>query len=136
MGSAKKANLVADDWKTNAAGFNVSHAFGFGLMDAGKMVERAERWEKVPQQKKCSHEYDGGEESVRAGWQKRLNITVDDCDSVQVESGSAKFRRANSLCSKLANRPLRHLSQPQRRVFLILKKSIGKQTISPSTLCH
>jgi len=82
--SAKKANLVADDWKTNAAGFNVSHAFGFGLMDAGKMVERAENWRKVPQQKKCSIEYDGGEESVRAGWQKRLNITVDDCDSVQV----------------------------------------------------
>jgi len=82
--SAKKANLVADDWKTNAAGFNVSHAFGFGLMDAGKMVERAEKWEKVPQQQKCSNEYNGGEEAVRAGWQTRLNITVDDCDSVQV----------------------------------------------------
>ena len=39
---------------------NCSHAFGFGLMDAGKMVERAENWRKVPQQKKCSIEYDGG----------------------------------------------------------------------------
>ena len=29
-------------------------------MDAGKMVERAENWRKVPQQKKCSIEYDGG----------------------------------------------------------------------------
>jgi len=82
--SAKKANLQADDWKTNAAGFNVSHAFGFGLMDAGKMVEMAENWEKVPEQQKCSKEYNGGEEAVRAGWQKRLNITVSDCDQVQV----------------------------------------------------
>ena len=29
-----------------------------------------------------------GEESVRAGWQKRLNITVDNCDSVQVKTQS------------------------------------------------
>ena len=29
-------------------------------MDAGKMVERAEKWEKVPQQQKCSNEYNGG----------------------------------------------------------------------------
>ena len=85
-----------------------SHAFGFGLMDAGKMVEMAENWEKVPEQQKCSNEYNGGrenktrkqnlffqqnqnklvvnpgEEAVRAGWQKRLNITVSDCDQVQV----------------------------------------------------
>ena len=40
--------------------FIYSHAFGFGLMDAGKMVERAEKWEKVPQQEKCSNEYNGG----------------------------------------------------------------------------
>merc|ERR1712080_152740 len=39
----------------------------------------------------------------------------------QVESGSVKLRRANSLCSKLANRPLRHFGEPQRRVFLINK---------------
>ena len=29
-----------------------------------------------------------GEEAVRAGWQKRLNITVDDCHSVQVDQQS------------------------------------------------
>ena len=72
------------------------------------MVEMAENWEKVPEQQKCSKEYNGGrenktrkqnrffqqnqnklfvnpgEEAVRAGWQKRLNITVSDCDQVQV----------------------------------------------------
>jgi len=82
--SAKKANLVADDWKTNGAGFNISHAFGFGLMDAGRMVEMAEKWKLAPPQQKCSEEYNGGEEVVRAGWQTRLNITVGGCDSVQV----------------------------------------------------
>jgi len=61
-----------------------SHAFGFGLMDAGRMVEMAEKWKLAPPQQKCSEEYNGGEEVVRAGWQTRLNITVGGCDSVQV----------------------------------------------------
>merc|ERR1712096_503294 len=34
--TAKVANLRAEDWAVNGAGLNVSHAFGFGLMDAGK----------------------------------------------------------------------------------------------------
>ena len=41
------ANLRADDWAVNGAGYNVSHAFGFGLMDAGEMVRRALTWTKV-----------------------------------------------------------------------------------------
>ena len=32
-------------------------------MDAGKMVEMAENWEKVPEQQKCSKEYNGGREN-------------------------------------------------------------------------
>ena len=35
----------------NGAGYNVSHAFGFGLMDAGKMVKLAVNWTGVPEQK-------------------------------------------------------------------------------------
>ena len=41
--------------------------------------------------------------------------------SSQVESGSAKLWRANSLYSKLANRPLRHRREPQRWVFVIIR---------------
>ena len=39
------------DWHTNGAGYNVSHAFGFGLMDAGAMVNQALNWTSVPDQK-------------------------------------------------------------------------------------
>jgi len=41
----------AQDWRTNGAGYNVSHAFGFGLMDAGAMVKLAVNWASVPEQK-------------------------------------------------------------------------------------
>ena len=50
--TAKRANLKGDDWGTNGAGYNVSHAFGFGLMDAGEMVKLARRWETVGQQER------------------------------------------------------------------------------------
>merc|ERR1719242_2487926 len=43
--TAKRANLKGDDWRGNGAGYNVSHAFGFGLMDAGKMVRLAREWQ-------------------------------------------------------------------------------------------
>ena len=34
----------------NGAGYNVSHAFGFGLMDAGAMVKLAKQWTTVQKQ--------------------------------------------------------------------------------------
>jgi len=74
--NAKKANLKADDWTVNGAGLNVSHAFGFGLMDAGGMVKTALRWEKVPMQKQCQIDWEGAEVSVRAGERKEVELMV------------------------------------------------------------
>ena len=51
--TAKPANLVAKDWRPNALGRNVSHAFGYGLMDAAAMIQLAKRWKTVPYQYKC-----------------------------------------------------------------------------------
>ena len=45
--------LKANDWITTGAGYNVSHAFGFGLMDAGAMVKLAQAWTTVPKQEVC-----------------------------------------------------------------------------------
>ena len=49
----------------------LSHAFGFGLMDAGRMVEMAEKWKLAPPQQKCSEEYNGGE-----GRRNYLNVEI------------------------------------------------------------
>jgi len=34
--------------------WTVSHHFGFGLLDAGAMVELAMEWQTVPEQKHCT----------------------------------------------------------------------------------
>lgn len=37
----------------NCFTLSVSHKFGYGLMDAGKLVELAEKWTTVPPQHVC-----------------------------------------------------------------------------------
>uniref|UniRef100_A0A8C2A1W1 Proprotein convertase subtilisin/kexin type 5b n=1 Tax=Cyprinus carpio TaxID=7962 RepID=A0A8C2A1W1_CYPCA len=51
--TSRAGHLSAPDWKTNAAGYNVSHLYGFGLMDAEAMVKEAEHWKQVPPQHIC-----------------------------------------------------------------------------------
>lgn len=51
--TAKPDNLYARDWLTNGVGRNVSHSFGYGMMDANAMVQLARHWVSVPQQKVC-----------------------------------------------------------------------------------
>uniref|UniRef100_A0A3Q2FDF8 Proprotein convertase subtilisin/kexin type 5b n=1 Tax=Cyprinodon variegatus TaxID=28743 RepID=A0A3Q2FDF8_CYPVA len=51
--TSRAGHLSAPDWKTNGAGYNVSHLYGFGLMDAEAMVKEAEQWKQVPAQHVC-----------------------------------------------------------------------------------
>lgn len=44
--TAKPKYLNALDWKTNGVGKRVSHAFGFGMMDAAQFVLRVMREKK------------------------------------------------------------------------------------------
>lgn len=51
--TARPENLIANDWQVNGVGRNVSHSFGYGLMDAFAMVKLASKWKMVPEQRKC-----------------------------------------------------------------------------------
>lgn len=51
--TAKPANLQDSTWSKNGVGRNVSHSFGYGLMDADAMVKLAKIWKTVPDQQKC-----------------------------------------------------------------------------------
>lgn len=45
--------LERGEWQKNKAGFYFSKYYGFGLMDAGRMVNLAKSWTRVPRQRKC-----------------------------------------------------------------------------------
>ena len=57
--TARHANLDAADWVTNGVGRNISHSFGYGLMDAVAMVRMAKDWVRVGDHHRCMTVYGG-----------------------------------------------------------------------------
>ena len=57
MHTSDPFNLKANDWQKNGVDKYFSHNFGFGLMNAGKMVELALKWSSVEEQLKCEASY-------------------------------------------------------------------------------
>ncbi|KAM3936787.1 proprotein convertase subtilisin/kexin type 4 [Leptodactylus fuscus] len=51
--ASSPANLKADDWVINGVGRKVSHHYGYGLLDAGKLVDLALKWETTLPQRMC-----------------------------------------------------------------------------------
>lgn len=44
---------LGGEWRINGVGRNVSHSFGYGLLDAAGMVRLARTWRTVPPQRRC-----------------------------------------------------------------------------------
>ncbi|CAH0718280.1 unnamed protein product, partial [Brenthis ino] len=44
---------IGGEWRINGVGRNVSHSFGYGLLDAAGMVRLAKTWRTVPPQRRC-----------------------------------------------------------------------------------
>nr|CAH7745731.1 unnamed protein product [Callosobruchus chinensis] len=72
--TARPQNLIAPDWQTNGVGRNVSHSFGYGLMDAYAMVQLARNWITVPEQHK----------PIPAKSVVVLQLQVKECEGVEV----------------------------------------------------
>lgn len=52
--TSKRRKLKATDWRVNGVGRDYSHRYGYGLMDAGRLVEVAKDWVPVPKQRNCT----------------------------------------------------------------------------------
>ncbi|NXY10767.1 PCSK4 convertase, partial [Pteruthius melanotis] len=52
--ASKPAHLQAEDWAENGVGRRVSHYYGYGLLDAGLLVQAATTWAGTRPQEKCS----------------------------------------------------------------------------------
>lgn len=51
--TSRPKEVDPDTYYINKAGFSVSSRYGFGLMDAGRLVEEAIKWERVPDFHTC-----------------------------------------------------------------------------------
>ncbi|NXT59823.1 PCSK4 convertase, partial [Chaetops frenatus] len=52
--ASKPAHLQTEDWAENGVGRRVSHYYGYGLLDAGLLVQAATTWAGTRPQEKCS----------------------------------------------------------------------------------
>ncbi|XP_021497510.2 LOW QUALITY PROTEIN: proprotein convertase subtilisin/kexin type 4 [Meriones unguiculatus] len=52
--ASRPAQLQAEDWRINGVGRQVSHHYGYGLLDAGLLVDLARVWLPTQPQKKCT----------------------------------------------------------------------------------
>merc|ERR550519_287104 len=80
--TSKKRNLmdVRYPWKMNGAGFLFNHLFGYGVMDAGSLVDASLSWKPLPERKSCEAGELTGEWNTRTGEQMiELEIDTNAC---------------------------------------------------------
>lgn len=82
--TARPQNLIAPDWQTNGVGRNVSHSFGYGLMDAYAMVQLAKNWVTVPEQHKCEITAPHVLRPIPAKSVVILQLEVKECEGVEI----------------------------------------------------
>uniref|UniRef100_A0A7N9AUH0 Furin (paired basic amino acid cleaving enzyme) a n=1 Tax=Mastacembelus armatus TaxID=205130 RepID=A0A7N9AUH0_9TELE len=71
------AHLLTNDWRTNGVGRKVSHAYGYGLLDASAIVALAKTWTNVGPQRKCVITMVGEPKNI--GSHLLINKSVDAC---------------------------------------------------------
>jgi len=85
VNTAQVTSPVDEGWVDNGAGFHFNHKFGFGRLDAGKMVEAAKNWKNVPKQRICAGPSSNSVQEIPAGG--TLSITIDTiaCEATEKE---------------------------------------------------
>ncbi|KAK3584435.1 hypothetical protein CHS0354_017715 [Potamilus streckersoni] len=76
---AAKIQSLNATWTINGAGFHVSDAFGFGMMDCGRMVELAQSWTNVPPQHICKTDPQNVNEKLSRGNCVSRTLKFDAC---------------------------------------------------------
>ncbi|XP_035986198.1 proprotein convertase subtilisin/kexin type 5-like [Fundulus heteroclitus] len=78
--TAKIPDPKEPGWTINAAGYHVHHRFGFGVLDAGLMVQQAVLLRTAAPQRKCKQEETFySDRFIPAGGQVSINIESDGC---------------------------------------------------------
>ncbi|KAL5004064.1 hypothetical protein ScPMuIL_017520, partial [Solemya velum] len=81
--TAKPDNLHALDWNVNGVNRKVSHSFGYGLMDAGAMVELARNWTTVPPQHICEIRSSDTNRPIPVNGKITVPLDTDGCEGTE-----------------------------------------------------
>uniref|UniRef100_A0A4W5PZH0 P/Homo B domain-containing protein n=1 Tax=Hucho hucho TaxID=62062 RepID=A0A4W5PZH0_9TELE len=74
--ASRPVDLQTHDWRTNGVGRPVSHYYGYGLLDAGRLVELASKWKAVKPKRKCTIDLITRAIELRRKLTLRWNVTA------------------------------------------------------------
>ncbi|CAH0758094.1 unnamed protein product [Diatraea saccharalis] len=81
--TAKPERLsLGGEWRVNGVGRNVSHSFGYGLLDAAGMVRLARSWRTVPPQRRCELAAPRSQRLIPTRSSVTLQLDVGSCPGV------------------------------------------------------
>lgn len=72
---------VDSSWTVNGRGHHVSHKFGFGLIDCGRMVKVAQDWQRIPEQHVCHYNCKDAQK-LKPGEPITQSVYVDGCKDI------------------------------------------------------
>ncbi|KAG7163032.1 Furin-like protease 1-like 1 [Homarus americanus] len=83
--AATPHNPIPTQWNTNGIGLRYSHYFGFGSLNAGKMVDLARKWKPVPPAFRCYVQAPYQNITLVPDEPLVLSLSVSGCQIVQAE---------------------------------------------------
>ncbi|XP_069188045.1 neuroendocrine convertase 2 [Procambarus clarkii] len=83
--AATPHNPLPAQWKKNGAGISYSHYFGFGSLNAGRMVDMARKWKSAPPAFRCHMHAPHHNLTLVPDLPLVLSLTVSGCQVVQAE---------------------------------------------------
>uniref|UniRef100_W5U9N0 Furin-1 n=1 Tax=Ictalurus punctatus TaxID=7998 RepID=W5U9N0_ICTPU len=119
--TSNPAHLITNDWKTNGVGRQVSHSYGYGLLDAAAIVAQAKNWTSVGPQQKCVISMLS--ESRNIGSHLVINRSVDAC------SGKPNF--VSSLEHVQAQLTLSYNRRGNLAIYLISPQGTRSTLLTP-----
>ncbi|XP_051947682.1 furin-1-like [Xyrauchen texanus] len=119
--TSNPAHLTTNDWKTNGVGRQVSHSYGYGLLDAGAIVALAKNWTNVGPQQKCVLSLVSEPRNI--GSRLVITKTVDAC------AGTPKF--VSSLEHAQAQLTLSYNRRGNLAIYLISPQGTRSTLLAP-----
>lgn len=107
-------------WMKNGAGKEYNHKFGFGLLNAEKLVEAALKWINVPLQRSCHFRLQFSNGNIPSRQHFKLSFKTDACQSCKKKEEDGKCKHAvTKLEHVVVNVTLKHRRRGDLSVKLI-----------------
>ncbi|XP_059195886.1 neuroendocrine convertase 2-like [Centropristis striata] len=122
--TAKIPDSKEPGWNINAAGYHVHHRYGFGLLDAGLMVQQAAQFITVAPQRKCMQEVTLQPTRILSpGGDVRVNIQSDACQGTTNDINTLEHVQVRVSISSVCRGDLSiSLESPAGTVSLLLDR--------------